>query len=282
MPAFPYADDLAEELAAMAGEVPATADVLGLATPDPASVRRRLEDLVMAVAGGGVTERLEVVGHQDRTTVWLPGRLRAVGYHASGSMTVHLDLPPSEDVFTDDPGDVELTGMLRAAGERVGLPSLVPDGDELLFERLWRIKASGDPRAEQDLCRALGAFRHYARGLPVYGRASATVELGADGGGLTVASPEVRTPIEAARDVAVRMADSFAGADETWLTPQWFRFGYLSLGRRRTQTLLTPFYIASIGVRSETEVSAHVAAVPGCDGQFAPTLSLVPRPRRVA
>lgn len=42
--------------------------------------------------------------------MWLPGRLRAVGFHASGSMTVHLDLPPSEDLFENDPGDAELPG----------------------------------------------------------------------------------------------------------------------------------------------------------------------------
>ncbi|MFD1543302.1 hypothetical protein [Nonomuraea guangzhouensis] len=299
MPALPYTDDLADELASMAGEVPATVSVLGLAAPEPSTVQRRLEDLVLAVAGlrDDTQEQLEVVTHQDRTTAWLPGRLRAVGFHASGSMTVHLDLPAFEDVFDNDPGDAELTGMLRAAADRIGLSSLVPAEDELLFERLWRVKAAGDPRTDPGLCRALGAFRHYVRDLPVYGRASATVELGAsggvaslgvstrrfadDGGGPVVAEPRVRTPIQAARDVAARVAESFAGM-EAWLTPQWFRFGYLSLGRRRPQALLTPFYIASIRVRSDREVSAHVTAVPGCDGRFAPTLTLVPKPRRVA
>ncbi|MFI7151484.1 hypothetical protein ACIBO2_41750 [Nonomuraea sp. NPDC050022] len=299
MPAFPYADDLAEELAAMAGEVPATVRVLGLAAPEPSAVQRRLEELVLAVAGPRDGISLETVTHQDRTTVWLPGRLRAVGFHASGSMTVHLDLPPSEDLFENDPGDAELTGMLRAAGDRIGLPSLVPAEDELAFERLWRVKApAGERWAEPSLCRALGSFRHYVRDLPVYGRASSTVELGAsggvtslsvstrrfagDGGGATVAEPGVRTPIQAAQEVAARVAESFAGMEDTRLTPQWFRFGYLSLGRRRPQTLLTPFYIASIRVQSETEVSAHVTAVPGCDGRFSPTLNLVPKPRRVA
>ncbi|HUR07665.1 MAG TPA: hypothetical protein VM347_34340 [Nonomuraea sp.] len=303
MPALPYADDLAEELASMAGEVPAAVSVLGLAAPEPSTVQRRLEDLVLAVAGlrDDGPEDLEVVTHQDRTTVWLPGRLRAVGFHASGSMTVHLDLPGFEDVFENDPGDAELTGMLRAAGDRIGLPSLVPAEDELLFERLWRIKSGGErrlgTRTEPGLCRALGSFRHYVRDLPVYGRASATVELGGsggvaslgvstrrfagDGGGPVIAQPRVRTPIQAAREVAARLAESFAGL-EAWLTPQWFRFGYLSLGRRRPQALLTPFYIASIRVRSDREVSAHVTAVPGCDGRFAPTLTLVPKPRRVA
>ncbi|MEU7857586.1 hypothetical protein [Nonomuraea sp. NPDC049141] len=299
MPALPYADDLAEELASMAGEVPATVSVLGLAAPEPSTVQRRLEDLVLAVAGSrdDNPEHLEVVTHQDRTTVWLPGRLRAVGFHASGSMTVHLDLPAFEDVFENDPGDAELTGMLRTAADRIGLTSLVPAEDELVFERLWRVKTAGDRRTEPGLCRALGAFRHYVRDLPVYGRASATVELGASGGvaslgvstrrfaddedGPVIAEPRVRTPIQAARDVVARLAESFAGM-EAWLTPQWFRFGYLSLGRRRPQALLTPFYIASIRVRSDREVSAHVTAVPGCDGRFAPTLTLVPKPRRVA
>ncbi|MEU8246618.1 hypothetical protein [Nonomuraea sp. NPDC048916] len=289
MPAFSYATDLADELAAMAGDVPAAIDVVRLAPPDPGTVRRRLRALVETVAalGGDPAERPEVIDHPDRTTMRLPGRLRATGFHASSAMTVQLDVAPGEDPFRDDPGDDELTGLLRRAGERLGLASLVPADDRLAFERLWRIGDRPGRTSEPVLCRAVGAFRHFVREIPVYGRASATVELAEggrlsslslsarrfadDGGGTTVATPEVRRPRVAAREVAARVVESFGGPAElpgTILVPQWFRWGYLSLGRRRAQALLAPFYLASLTIRREHETSAHLVAVPATDERF--------------
>ena len=312
MPAFPYADDLVDELVSMAGNIPDTVDVLQLPPPDVGRVRQRLQDLSATIAGihglgGG---RPEVTAHADRTTVTLPGGLRAAGYHASGSMTVALDPPPGADTFTGgprgtgapvDPGDEVLADLLGQAGERLGLPSLVPDGDRLPVERLWRVQAAGEPAGSY---RALGAFRHFARDLPVYGRASATIELGAsgrpvslnvstrrfadDGGGATIATPVVRRPHEAAWDVAARVVESFGGLgelSETRLVPQWFRFGYLSLGPRREQRVLAPFYLASVKIERDLEVSAHVTAVPGSMEHFVrlpPGLHIPAQRRQVA
>jgi hypothetical protein len=177
----------------------------------------------------------------------------------------------------------------------------VPDDESLSFERLWRIRAAGGDRegkvTEPVLCRAIGAFRHFVRDLPVYGRASTTVEIAAGGrlssasvslrrfagdeGGKTVAKAKVRTPESAAHDVAARLVQAFGGLEDlksTRLVPEWFRFGYLSLSRRHTQGLLAPFYIASVVVEREYEASAHVIAVPGSDEQFI----RLPRGRRSA
>jgi hypothetical protein len=123
--------------------------------------------------------------------------------------------------------------------------------------------------------------------MPVYGRASGTVELAAGGrlasasvslrrfagddGGRTVATTRTRRPETAAQDVAARLVKAFGGLEDlkaSRLVPEWFRFGYLSLGRRHAQRLLAPFYIASVAVEREYEASAHVIAVPGSEEQY--------------
>ncbi|MFI6739257.1 hypothetical protein ACIBI9_40580 [Nonomuraea sp. NPDC050451] len=292
MPA--YADKLAEQLTSMAGDVPDTVEVVALAQPDPGVIQERLAKLVGTVAdvAGIERQRPEVVTKDIRTTMRVPGRLLATGFHASGSMSVRLNLAPFEDVFKDDPGDEDLVALLGHSSGRLGIAGLLPAEDDLEFERLWRIKAAGGDRSGKVsgavLCRAIGAFRHVTRGLPVYGRASATVELAAagrlasvsvsarrfvdDGGGRTVATPESRRPAAAAKEVAGRIVKAFGDLEElkdVRLVPEWFRFGYLALGRRRSQAVLAPFYVASISVdRPEAEASAHVIAVPGTEDQF--------------
>jgi hypothetical protein len=104
--------------------------------------------------------------------------------------------------------------------------------------------------------------------------ASASVSLrrfAGDEGGKTIGRAKVRTPEAAAHDVAARLGNAFGGrqdANSSHPVAEWFRFGYLSLSRRRTQALLAPFYIASVAIEHENEASAHVIAVPGGDEQF--------------
>ena len=293
MPRYQYADALAEQLGSMVDRVPDAVDVVQIAQPDVGTVQRRLTGLVDAVTAAAGLEpgRPEISTRPTRTSLRVPGRLRGTGFHASSAMSVVLDLAPFDDIFEADPGGDELTAMTMAAADRLGLAKLLPDGDSLAFERLWRIRAAGgDPDGrvtEPVLCRAVGAFRHYTRELPVYGRASATVELAAGGklasvslstrrfadddGGKTVATAKVRRPDAAARDAAAHLVRAFGGAEElrsTRLVPEWFRFGYLSLGRRRAQGLLAPFYVASVAVDREYEASAHVIAVAGSEEQY--------------
>jgi hypothetical protein len=304
MAAYPYAESLAKELGSMVDHVPDAVDVVQLAQPDVGSVQKRLEGMLGTVADLAGLEggRPRVETEKTRTVLRLPeGGLRAVGFHASGAMALKLDLAPFDDIFEADPGDDELVGLCEEAGERLGLRKAVPDEDSLAFERLWRIKAAATDRegkaTEPVLCRAVGAFRHSVRELPVYGRASATVELAAgsrltaislsarrfagDGGGETVAKTEVRSPHDAAEEVAGRIVKAFGGRRElssARLVPEWFRFGYLSLGRRSTQALLAPFYIASIAIEREEEASAHVIAAAGSVEQFV----RLPPPRRTS
>jgi hypothetical protein len=293
MPTYPYASKLAEDLASMIGDVPDAVDVVQLDQPSVGTVQKRLLDLIdsVAAAAGVESQRPEIETQRVRTVMRLPGRLRATGFHASGAMTVKLELAPFDDLFDGDPGDGELVALTQRARERVGLERLVANDDSLDFERLWRIRAAGGDQAgamtEPVLCRAVGSFRHFTRELPVYGRASGTIEVAAEGrlasvsvslrrlagdeSGKTVAKAAVRRPEAAAQDVAARMVSAFGGLEDlksTRLVAQWFGFGYLSLSRRSTQRVLAPFYIASVAVDREYEASAHVIAVAGSEEQF--------------
>lgn len=303
MPNHQHATRLAEELSSMIEGAPEAVEVVQLAQPHMGAIHTRLDDLVRRV---GKVVRIEheppkVETEKVRTVMSLPGRLHATAFHASGAMSVTVPLAPFEGLFESDPGDDELAARSQRTAEELGLQELVAADDSLTFERLWRIKAAGgDPDgtiADPVLCRAIGAFRHHVRGLPVYGRASCTVELAAEGqlasatvslrrfagdeGGKTVAKAKVRTPEAAAQDVAARVVAAFGekdDTDDTRLIAEWFRFGYLSFSRRRTQSLLAPFYIASVAIDHEYESSAHVIAVPATTEQFIP----LPTGRRAA
>ena len=293
MPTPQYAANLAEQLSTMIDGTPEAVDVVQLAQPDVGTVQNRLKELMGHVAevAGLEQERPQVETQKVRTVMSFPGQLRATGFHASGAMSVALALAPFEDLFESDPGDDELVALSQRIVEDLGLQELVPGDESLAFERLWRVKAAGGDQkgtmTEPVLCRAIGAYRHYARELPVYGRASLTVESAARGrlasasvslrrfaddeGGKTVAKAAVRKPEDAARDVAARLGEAFGREEElksTDLVAEWFRFGYLSLSRRHTQALLAPYYIASIAVEHEEEASAHVIAVSGSEEQF--------------
>jgi hypothetical protein len=293
MPEPRHTTNLAEQLDSMIDRPPETVDVVELARPDVGTVQSRLKELIGHVAevAGLEQERPKVETQKVRTVMSIPGQLRATGFHASGAMSVALALAPFDDLFESDPGDDELAASSQRVAEGLGLQKLVPGHESLTLERLWRVKAAGGDQkgtmTEPVLCRAIGAYRHYVRELPVYGRASVTVELADRGrlasasvsvrrfaddeGGKTIAKASVRKSEDAARDVATSLVKAFGGAKElqsTRLVAEWFRFGYLSLSRRHTQGLLAPFYIASIAVEHEYEASAHVIAVSGSEEQF--------------
>lgn len=285
-----YATELAGRLTTMIEKVPDTVPVVQLAMPRVDDMRRRLDSLFAAVTGEPDGE-LQVKVTPTRTVLHGPAGSHGVGFHASGAVAVRHGMAPFDHLFERDPGNEELIGMVERVAERLGLHKLVPEGEQLGFERLWRIKAAGGDQAGKEtepvLCRAVGAYRHHVHGLPVYGRASATVELAGNGepvsasvsmrrfageGAATVVKETpVRRPELAAEDVAARMVKAFGGLEElpgTEVVAESFRFGYLDLGRRREQALLAPFYVASLAVQGEYEHSAHLIVVPGSDEQF--------------
>jgi hypothetical protein len=282
-----FTDTLTDRLTSLLDAVPDVVDVIELAPPDLGAVQQRAAGLLRSAAdvAGKAVGDLKLETQQTRTLLSGPGGVRAVGFHASGAMTVSLGLEPFADIFGDDPGDQALGELVERSAASPGLSSLIPADDDLRFERLWRIKAAGGDRAGRItspvLCRAVGAFRQVTRDLPVYGRATATVELAAKGklsgvsvsarrladdkAGDTLDRVKVRAPGDAAGDIVGQLVKSFGGRSpqDVRVTPEWFRFGYLSLGRRRPQGVLAPFYVAAVGVEHEQEATAHILVAAG-------------------
>lgn len=278
-----FTDQLTEQLSSMIKDVPDTVDILELTAPDVGTVQRRTTDLLRRsaeLAGFDVGDA-KVENQKTRTLITLANGARAVGFHASGAMVANLGLEPFDKIFDKDPGDDDLTRFAERAADALSVAGLVPQDDKLAFEHLWRIKAAGGDRTgittDPVLCRAVGAYRHFTRDLPVYGRASAALELAAGGqlAGLSVSArrfsgdesgkvldrAKIRDTPAAASEIALQLSKTLGGPDTlegVKIVPEWFRFGYLSLGRRKPQGLLAPFFIASIRLHHEFETTAHL------------------------
>jgi hypothetical protein len=172
-----------------------------------------------------------------------------------------------------------------------------PD-EELRFERLWQLKAQGatlkGERTPTALLQVTGAFRRYVHGLPVLGRASVHVTLGAHSAmtrwgvdwrrvsGKAVAETSVIEPAEGAHRV---MADLFWRRPEkpftlADFTPSSFMLGYVSMPRRQTQSILQPAWIAILDPAGGGTTRGQVVVVPAAPEAFEP-LFLVERPVRV-
>jgi hypothetical protein len=235
-----YANRLAEELSSLIEGAPEEVEVVQLAQPHMQAVHTRLDDLLARVSKVARVEHEppKVETQKVRTVMSIPGRLHGTAFHASGAMSVTLPLAPFDGLFESDPGDDELVARSQRTAEELGLHELVAADDSLTFERLWRIKAAAGARAGKStdpvLCPAIGAFRHHVRGLPVYGRASCTVELAAEGqlasatvslrrfagddGGKTVARAKVRTP-EAAAHASPPVSSPRSARGMKWMAP---------------------------------------------------------------
>ncbi len=286
--------DLTQALAGLVGDVPDVTEVVELATPAPEAFVRRNEKLLAGLAeaaeirldpstGGQRLEARSVYRGEDGG--------RAVTFHASGALSLHAGVDPLDDLFDEVLPDEKLRGLVDGVTERLGLASFVDAEDRFGFERLWKLKAAGSDRegrvSDPVLTRAVGAYRHAVRDLPVLGRASGSVEVtgsgrlssltltlrrfAGDGSGATVDKAVSRRPEDAAGEVAARLSRLLGGREEdVRLDAQQFAFGYVSLGRRRAQALLAPMYLASVVVDGgeEGERSAHVVAVAGSEKQY--------------
>lgn len=284
--------ELTERLESLIEHVPDVTEVLELTPPTPEESARRTEaviDTVGAVTGLDVTPGKRELT-DARVVMRLPEGGRAVTFLASGALVVKAGIEPFADLFQDDPGDEALTASLTGWQEKLRISELLPAQDRLDFERLWRIKAAGSDRegtfSEPVLCRAIGSFRHRVRDIPVHGRASATVEVTgggrlasmsvstrrfADGADVLIARARTRAPGDAAQEVTKRLARALSGQErDATLEATSFEFGYLSLSRRRPQSVLAPVYLAAVTVSGteEQERSAHIIAVAGSPEQY--------------
>lgn len=279
-----------ERLAALAGDVPDSVAVVALR--EQHEVRERGMAVAHSLGDSLGWNAIERYRHDKKATTVLrdPDRGRITVFQDSGAVAIRSNTAPFDELFKTDPGDEALTEQAREQFRRFSLEDLLSDAEQLDFERLWRIRAAGSDAdgavSDPVLCRAVGGFRHRVHGLPVLGRASAHIELTgaghvsaasvalrgpADEGSRVLAEATVRAPLDAASEVAARVARLVGGrelGDE--VTAETFLFGYLSLGRRRAQSALAPYYVAAVSIaggRRRTK-SAHIVPVAATDERF--------------
>jgi hypothetical protein len=196
--------------------------------------------------------------------------VRARVYHSSGAITVKTDLAPFDALIADDVERFDakdLEQVARRQAERINANRWAGEGERLAFERLWQIKATGmtntGDRGRVALCRVVAAYRRYVNELPVWGRASVFVQVAGDNridsAGVDwrpiEPSPfdhvKVIAPDDAAAqlmaDLQSRTPGSELSADDVDIA--MFALGYFSLPKRRSQTALTPVYVAMASTR---------------------------------
>ena len=125
--------------------------------------------------------KVRIDRRNKRSIILLPDGRRASVFHASGAIRYTAGFAPMERLIGPEADRDALERSANEVARRLDLLSLAKSGETLDFERLWLIKAGGVTREGERgatvVCRAVGAFRRHIDGLPVWGRASAVVEL---------------------------------------------------------------------------------------------------------
>jgi hypothetical protein len=236
-------------------------------------------------------DRSDFVPQPDRTLVRLPGGGRAEVFHASGAMRVVTGLETMGALFERIEPPEALKKLIEETARRLRLDELVARHETL------------DGRyAEPVLCRAVGAYRQSVGGLPVLGAASVAVKV-AQGGALdsvavqvleSSAEPFASAPLIEPEDAARQLHGQLEGlmgrsgsqlADQK-VSAQRLQLGYIHLGKRKSQRLLAPHYVASIRIEGE-EVQAYNLVVAATARVFQPLCAVgtdapVPQRRRAA
>jgi hypothetical protein len=277
-----------EELAGMAEGAPERAEVLSLRRLSVEEVEARMRRLLSMTAGacGRSGKEGDWVRGSDHTLVRLPNGARAVGYHASGAMSVTAGLEPMDRPFGPEADKGSLSKQVFEVADGFELDMWLGRGERLEFERLWQIKAAAaDPRAnavEATTVRAVGAYRHVAGELPVWGAASASVKI-ASGPSFDALTVQVRPttgdvvdvvpilpPEEAAKAVARQLSGLVTGSKSEFadiVRPTAFMFGYFSHGKRKTQNYLAPAYVAMVRTEGEERFN-YLAVVGGSEKEY--------------
>lgn len=233
-------------------------------------------------------DRGDWISQQSRTLIRMPLGARAVLYHASGAMAIHSGLGPMESLFKDVPNREYLVKMIEEITSRARVSEWLGTNTSLEFERLWYIKAAAAGREGKPvkpvLCRAVGAYRHVVAGLPVWGPAALTVQVAGDAKldsllfqarettEKVIERAEILRPEQAARGIATQlhglMGKSKLNLDEA-AKPEWLRFGYFSLPKRKPQRLLAPAYVAAITIEGQ-ESQGYLLTVPATETAYLP------------
>jgi hypothetical protein len=280
---------LIEKMVSSVKAVPSEAEVFAVRQHSIDELERRTKSF-LSMAGEACKlplSRGDWVKKQHRTIIRLPKGARAVVYHASGAMKLFTGLNPMELLFKKAQKKEKLMELVEDTAKRLNISKWVRKNESLTFERLWQVKASAADRkgesVEPVLCRVVGAYRHYVAELPVWGAASVSIELAAEGtlDSLTVQVREptdavideakILPPDEAARLIFLQlktlMGKSKVPVSEI-AVPKWLRFGYLSLTKRKAQHLLAPAYVAAIGIDGQEEKQAYIFAISATEKNY--------------
>ena len=226
---------------------------------------------------------------EDITVFRIPEQGAVRVFHPSGAIAAEWRGARDRGPIAQNEKSADVAG-LTAETERVArmiAQRALSERDELRFERLWKIKASGitlrGERAPVSLFEVVGAYRRYLEGLPVLGRASVFVTLGAksqvtqwgiDWRRLRT-KPLAQTPVINPEEGAKRiMDDLFARRPEKPFTlddfePASFTLGYVSYGKRQVQFVMQPAWVAVLRPRGRTTMG-QVVAVPAAPRAFEP------------
>lgn len=284
---------LIEKIARSIDQVPDHAEVLELRQLPVDDLETRVKRLLGAIGDSFDMQvgRSDWRGGDLGTDVLLPGGGRARYYHESGAVEVAAGLAPMDHLFgsADKEGceKSSLMKLVEAAAGKLDLRGFVAGEASVEFERLWSIKASAASRdgkaSDTVLCRVVGAYRQFAGEIPIWGPASIALKL-AEGGrfdslalnlrevsGKAIDRPSILKVEKGARNL-VQQLETLMGRSKLDLDEsarvEWARFGYLSLSRRKAQTMLAPVYLAGISIAAGDEKQAYVLATAATDKSY--------------
>jgi hypothetical protein len=219
----------------------------------------------------------------------LPEDRRVNVFTPSGAIDAFIAPASMRQPIADDESRADRKAIhanLRELAERVAR-HFITEGEEVKPERLWETKARGLTMKRESspvaLLEVLGSLRRYVHGLPVLGRASIHVAVGAGNevtrwgvdwrprDGDAVAEAEVIDPDEGARRILAELRTRSAerkGRDDV-SEPERMTLGYLSMPRRVEQRVLQPVWVAILPPRKATTIGM-VVAVPAAPSAFEP------------
>jgi hypothetical protein len=210
-------------------------------------------------------------------------------YTPSGAIDAFIAPASPRQPIADDESRAErkaIHASLRELAERFAKHFLT-NGEEVRPERLWETKARGLTMKRESspvaLLEVLGSLRRYLHGLPVLGRASIHVAVGAgnevtkwgvdwrprDGDAFT--ETEVVDPDEGARRILAELRTRSAELKGRGggVEPERLMLGYLSMSRRVEQRVLQPAWVAMFRPPKGTTM-ATVIAVAAAPSAYEP------------
>jgi hypothetical protein len=284
---------LLERLASSVGEVRTQVDIVGLQqfSTDDLTVRGDRFLAQLSEREQLPLDRRDWQTRDDHSVLQLHSGARAVLYHASGAMKYTSGLTPMASLFEGMPDKQRLTSLLEEDAKRLAIYSWAGTAGQIAFERLWQMKAQGADRSgklsEPVLTRVVGAYRHFIDGVPVLGPASVALKLAGNGAldtlavhvrsnAATMIEKAVRTlnpelaAIQVNAQLSARLNCPIDAVPTDLIESQTMQFGYFDLGKRKSQRVLAPAFLAQVVIRHKEERQAYMFAVSATEKSYLP------------